>query len=98
MEEDSERMTGLLSRIKPSYSVQHKDLEFKYFDEKRSVLRGMLEVGFKGGFIFNFFRTFKSRYTSDRRDVESVRYRTSEAQACRDRILKRRTLINSFTM
>ena len=58
--EDSDRMTGLLSRIKPSYSVQHKDLEFKYFDEKRSVLRGMLEVGFKGEISFSiFFRTLK---------------------------------------
>jgi endonuclease/exonuclease/phosphatase family metal-dependent hydrolase len=89
--EDSERMTGLLSRIKPDYSVQHKDLEFKYFDEKRAVLRGMLEVGFKGEISFSIFSVhLKSRYTSDRRDVESVRYRTSEAQACRDRILKRK--------
>lgn len=88
--EDSVRMTGLLSRIEPNYSKQHRDLDFNYFSENRSVLRGMLEVGFDLGMPFALFSVhLKSRYTSDDRDFESERFRTLEAQACRDRILKR---------
>ena len=87
---DTERMTGLLSQIKPSYSKQHRDLIFNYFGEEKSVLRGMLEVGFDFDFPLSVFSVhLKSRYTSDDRDFESVRFRTLEAQACRDRILNR---------
>lgn len=89
---DSERHLALLSKLAPEEVVKHTDLDFKYFDGRERVKRGMLEVSFKqaNGLIFKLFVVhLKSKYTNDKRDPNSSMRRTREAEACRNRIIER---------
>ncbi|MFP4157754.1 MAG: endonuclease/exonuclease/phosphatase family protein [Opitutales bacterium] len=89
---DETRHVAVLSHLKPREVKQHRDLDFKYFDTRLTVKRGLLEVGFElpGGEPFQLFAVhLKSRWSDEPRDPESQMRRTREAQACRDRIIER---------
>lgn len=95
---DSERHLALLSKVPLTEVVKHTDLDFKYFDGREHVKRGMLEVGFeddRGGRFKLFIIHLKSKYTVDKRDPESQLRRTREAEACRNRIVERTFEIGS---
>ncbi len=89
---DPERHLALLSKVEPLEVVKHTDLDFKYFNRREQVKRGMLEVSFDlgGGALFKLFVVhLKSKYTVDKKDPESQLRRTREAEACRNRIIER---------
>lgn len=87
---DPIRFTAILSQLKPRYVKEHRDLSYRYFDRTEKVKRGMHEVGFFHEIPFTIFSVhLKSRYTSDKRDPLSARWRLLEAESCRDRIIKR---------
>jgi endonuclease/exonuclease/phosphatase family metal-dependent hydrolase len=89
---DPERHVALLSKVPPVEVVKHTDLDFKYFDQRERVKRGMLELVFEGenGEVFKLFIVhLKSKYTVHKKDPESQLRRTREAQACRNRIVER---------
>ena len=88
--EDPVRLTAVLSQLKPRYVKEHDDLRYRYFDQKHIVKRGMHEVGFMHEIPFTIFSVhLKSRYTSDKRDPLSAKWRLSEAESCRNRIIER---------
>lgn len=90
--EDEVRHVALLSKKKPIEVVQHDDLDFKYFEQRRQVKRGLLEVAFElsDGQILKVFGVhLKSHWSNEPRDSESSMRRTREARACRDRIIER---------
>lgn len=89
---DPDRHVALLAKVAPSEVVKHTDLDFKYFDRRERVKRGMLEVGFEdaSGETFKLFIVhLKSKYTDNKDDPESRMRRTREAEACRNRIVER---------
>ena len=87
---DTVRLTAVLSRLKPRYVKEHQDLTYRYFDRNTFVKRGMLEVEFMDEIPFTIFSVhLKSRYTSDKRDPLSAKWRLLEAESCRNRIIKR---------
>ncbi|MFU8848715.1 MAG: endonuclease/exonuclease/phosphatase family protein [Opitutales bacterium] len=89
---DTERHLAILSKIAPLEVVEHNDLDFKYFDRRERVKRGMLEVSFEAaeGKSFKLFVVhLKSKYTDEKADPESQLRRTREAEACRNRIVER---------
>jgi len=89
---DPARHIALLSKVPPVEVVKHTDLDFKYFDQRERVKRGMLELVFEDarGDIFKLFIVhLKSKYTVLKEDAESQLRRNREARACRDRIIER---------
>ena len=97
-EEDSNRQIALLSKLEPQEIEKHTDLEFNYQPDtekkgrSRLVKRGMLEAVFNqpNGVAFKLFLVhLKSRYTTDKADPESRKFREKEAKACRNRIIER---------
>ncbi|MFO8026064.1 MAG: endonuclease/exonuclease/phosphatase family protein [Opitutales bacterium] len=89
---DPVRHLALLSKVPPAGVVEHTDLDFKYFDGREGVKRGMLEAGFErsDGEVFKLFIVhLKSKYSENEEDPESQLRRTREAEACRDRIIER---------
>jgi len=89
---DPDRHLAVLSKRSPSEVVKHKDLDFKYFDGREKVKRGMLEMRFElgGGEFFQLFAVhLKSRYTEKKMDPESGLRRAREAEACRNRLIER---------
>ena len=89
---DPDRHIAVLSRVAPSEVVKHRDLDFKYFDSRNKVKRGMLEMRFElgGGQFFQLFAVhLKSRYAEDKADPESSMRRVREAEACRNRLIER---------
>ena len=91
--EDDLRHLGILSKIEPIEVHKHSDLNFKYYDERLFVRRGLLEVVFDHPSGLNKFRLFvvhlKSKLSSTKIDPKSELRRVREAEACRDRILER---------
>lgn len=89
---DPERHVAMLAKVPPVGVVKHTDLDFKYFDRRERVKRGMLELIFEdeSGEVFKLFIVhLKSKYTVDKEDPESQLRRTREAEACRNRIVER---------
>ncbi len=89
---DSSRHIAMLSMVPPHEVVKHRDLEFKYFEGRDLVKRGMLEVTFldADGAPYTIFGVhLKSRWTEHPDDAESGIRRTREAEACRNRIIDR---------
>ncbi len=90
--DDSVRHIAVLSKIAPTEIVRHRDLKIGYQNKTELVKRGMLELSFErsNGDRFKLFVVhLKSRRTNVKTDLQSQRRRTSEAEACRDRIIKR---------
>lgn len=89
---DQTRQIAALSQIKAQAVLKHTDLGFTYQGERRTLLRGMLELVFEleNGAQFSVFNLhLKSRWTVDKTDPEASKFRTAEAQAARNRILER---------
>lgn len=89
---DPDRHLAVLSRVAPQHVVKHTDLDFKYFEGRELVKRGMLEMAFEfgDGEIFQLFAVhLKSRYTDNKADFESEMRRVREAEACRNAIVDR---------
>jgi endonuclease/exonuclease/phosphatase family metal-dependent hydrolase len=87
---DTERHVAVLSK-RPIASVRkHSDLTFSYFGATDTVKRGMLELRFttEGGELTLFIVHLKSRFTDRPDDPESLKRRSGEATAVRDRVLK----------
>ena len=91
---DGQRNTALLSRI-PIYNViHHENLLFKYFGSQERVERGLLEVDLMidtspRTVLRLFVLHLKSKYSKNPEDPDSAKWRLSEAEACRNRILQR---------
>ncbi len=89
---DRDRQLAVLSRHAPQKVVEHKDLNFKYFEAREVVKRGMLEMSFEldDGQTFQLFAVhLKSRYAVKKEDEGSEMRRVREAEACRNRIIER---------
>jgi len=89
---DPVRHLALLSKRPPQHVVKHTDLDFKYFDGRETVKRGMLEMTFDlgNGQTFQLFAVhLKSRFTDNKEDEQSALRRAREAEACRNRIIER---------
>jgi endonuclease/exonuclease/phosphatase family metal-dependent hydrolase len=89
---DADRQTAILSKLKPLQVVPHADLDFKYFEGRELVKRGLLELSFAlpDGEHFKLFALhLKSRFTDRADDAQSELRRTREAEACRNLIIER---------
>ncbi|WP_309382675.1 endonuclease/exonuclease/phosphatase family protein [Cerasicoccus frondis] len=82
---DENRRIAVLSKI-PFAAKGHTDLDFKYFDGREVIKRGLLEVTFgEGDAAWTLFVVhLKSRWTNRDDDPQSGARRTGEAQAARD--------------
>ncbi|NBB78125.1 MAG: endonuclease/exonuclease/phosphatase family protein [Verrucomicrobia bacterium] len=88
---DEVRHVAILSKLQPQDVKQHTDLDFKYFDGRESVKRGLLEVHFSlpDATQFKLFALhLKSRFTDRKDDPQSKIRRTREAEASRNRIIE----------
>lgn len=89
---DKVRHLAVLSKISPAAVIRHDDLDFKYFDAREVVKRGLLEVVFDqpdGVPLRVFVVHLKSHWSDIDEDPESDMRRAREARACRKRILER---------
>ncbi len=88
--QDEVRRLAVLSRFPFTRIGRHADLEFKYFEGRELVKRGMLEVRLQtaAGEIALFVVHLKSRLTERRDDPAAELRRGREATAARDRILE----------
>jgi len=84
---DENRRIAVLSKI-PFQSKGHTDLDFKYFDGREVMKRGLMELTFGQGdqqwTLFNVH--LKSRWTDRDDDPQSQKRRTGEAHAARNYI------------
>lgn len=90
--QDDERHLAVLSLLPPRQVKKHTDMDFKYFDRREKVKRGLLEMSFDlaDGLSFRLYAVhLKSRWTEDKADPEANLRRTREAEACRNRIIER---------
>ena len=87
---DEVRRLAVLSRWPFASVGRHTDLEFKYFEGREVVKRGMLEARFDTavGELTVFVVHFKSRLTERRDDPAAAIRRGREASAARDRVLE----------
>ncbi|MGB0184344.1 MAG: endonuclease/exonuclease/phosphatase family protein [Opitutales bacterium] len=89
---DPDRCLAVLSRLPLHEVTRHTDLDFKYFDDRETVRRGLLEVEIRPrpGLSLQIFNLhLKSRWTLRKDDPEAALQRTREAEACRNRIIQR---------
>ena len=88
--EDENRHLAVLSKIPIVETRHHLDLDFKYFDGREKIRRGLLEVVFEThGVKWSLFVVhLKSKWTERKDDFEAVTRRTGEARAARDFIKK----------
>ncbi len=88
---DGDRRVALISRRPLKSVTTHTDLSFKYLDGRETVKRGLLEVTLatSRGDVTLFALHLKSRFTDHASDPNSARRRAGEAEAIRDRVLKR---------
>ena len=88
--EDEVRHLAVLSKIPIVETRRHLDLDFKYFDERENIRRGLLEVIFEtNGVRWSLFVVhLKSKWTERKDDFEAAVWRTGEARAARDFIKK----------
>jgi endonuclease/exonuclease/phosphatase family metal-dependent hydrolase len=88
---DAERHVAVLSRRPFRRVAAHAGLDFRYFDGREKVKRGLLEVAVEvaDGELAVFVMHLKSRLTERPDDPEAARRRAGEAAAIRDLILRR---------
>ncbi|MBG30935.1 MAG: hypothetical protein CMI31_13190 [Opitutae bacterium] len=88
--EDENRHLAVLSRIPIVETRRHADLDYKYFDGREKIKRGLLEVVFEtNGMKWSLFVVhLKSKWTERKDDFEGAARRTGEARAARDLIKK----------
>ncbi|MFP6901741.1 MAG: endonuclease/exonuclease/phosphatase family protein, partial [Opitutales bacterium] len=88
--EDENRHLAVLSKIPILETRPHDGLDFKYFDGRENIRRGLLEVVFEtNGVKWSLFVVhLKSKWTERKDDFEAATRRTGEARAARDFIKK----------
>lgn len=88
---DEARHLALLSRIAPKQVLTHDQIDFKYFDERLPIKRGLMEIVFEtSGVRWHLFNVhLKSRWTDREDDPKSALRRVREAQAIRDFLRER---------
>ena len=88
---DEVRHLALLSNIPPKQVLSHDQIDFKYFDARQSVKRGLMEIVFEtAGLRWHLFNVhLKSRWTDRKDDPNSAKRRVGEAQAIRDFLRER---------
>lgn len=88
---DSERHLAMLSRIEPVDVLAHDQVDFKYFEDRIPVKRGLLEARFRSGDVewCLFGVHLKSRYEDRQDDPDSEKRRIGESRALRDLIRDR---------
>ncbi len=88
--EDENRHLAVLSKIPMVETRRHADLDFKYFDGREKIRRGLLELVFEtNGIKWSLFVVhLKSKWTERRDDFEAATRRTGEARAARDYVKK----------
>ena len=84
--EEEERHLAVLSKIPLQSVLQHKDITFTYFGEKKKPSRGLMEINFQTKdqtwTLFNLH--LKSKWTERKDDPEANIRREKEARAVRD--------------
>lgn len=87
---DDVRHVALLSKGPLPRVQAHTDLDFKYFETRETVKRGLLEatIATPAGEITLWSIHLKSRYEDRKDDPDSVKRRAGEATAIRNFILK----------
>ena len=88
---DESRHLAVLSKVPFAGVEKHRGLDYKYFDGRETVRRGLLEVRFQSGDIqWSLFTVhLKSKYTVRNDDPESSKMREGEARAIRDFLKKK---------
>ena len=88
---DPDRHLAILSKIPPVELLQITSLDFKYFDNRESIKRGVLGAVFQtDGFTWTLFNIhLKSQWTVRTDDQNSRLRRLREAEAFRNYIKKR---------
>lgn len=88
---DEIRHVAMLSKQLPLRVQAHTDLDFKYFEGRETVKRGLLEAVFDtpSGEVTLWALHLKSRFEVREDDPESVKRRRGEATAIRNFILER---------
>jgi len=88
---DEDRHLAVLSKIPFVEVIKHDDLDYKYFDDRQVLRRGLLEIQFKsGGKQWSLFNVhLKSKWTVRKDDPESGLMREAEARSVRDFLKKR---------
>lgn len=89
--EDEVRHVALLAKKPLRHVEAHTDLDFKYFEGREVVKRGLLEavVETPHGDVTLWAMHLKSRYEDRKDDSDSTKRRAGEATAIRNFILKR---------
>ena len=87
---DEVRHVAMLSKQSWLRVQSHIDLDFKYFETRETVKRGLLEAVFATptGAVTLWSMHLKSRYADRKDDPDSVKRRAGEATAIRNFILK----------
>ncbi len=87
---DEVRHVAVLSKRPWIRAQTHTDLDFKYFEGRETVKRGLLEVVFDtpAGEVTLWSMHLKSRYADRKDDPDSVKRRAGEATAIRNFIVK----------
>lgn len=88
---DKDRHLAVLSKVPFAGVERYTNLDYKYFDGRETVRRGLLEVRFKSGATeWSLFTVhLKSKYTIRNDDPESGKMREGEARAIRDFLKKK---------
>lgn len=88
---DEKRHLAVLSKIPFTRVERHADLDFKYFDGRERLKRGLLEVVFEhGGDEWSVFVVhLKSRWSDRDDDPDAAKWRIGEAEAIRRFLFKR---------
>ncbi|MGA2445779.1 MAG: endonuclease/exonuclease/phosphatase family protein [Opitutaceae bacterium] len=88
---DADRHVAVLSQLPFNRVQTQAGLEFRYFDGREKVKRGVLEIDLAvaGGELTLFVVHLRSRFTERADDPGSVLCRAGEAEAIRDHVLRR---------
>lgn len=88
---DADRHVAVLSRLPFNRVQTQAGLEFRYFDGREKVKRGVLEIDLAvaGGELTLFVVHLRSRFTERADDPGSALCRAGEAEAIRDHVLRR---------
>lgn len=89
---DPVRHLAVLSKREAEAVQTHADMDFKYFEGREVVKRGLFELSFRDSEndLFKVFAVhLKSRWSDVSEDPESALRRVREAEAYRDRVIER---------
>ena len=95
--QDENRHLAVLSKLPIAEIRRHADLNFKYFEGREKIRRGLLEIVFENnGVKWSLFVVhLKSKWTERKDDFEAAKRRVGEARAARDFIKKTYPAVDS---